>query len=262
MKKTTMIQLLPMLILIGGILILSGCAKAPKCAPLPAKWAEAKFPFLEGGCINTANDQKIFAVQKMDSFELSGKYLERFKNEGWTIKEVKPGSKLVVFKSGKQFSLNFVTGCGDNCSNFEIKFVALPKKLVDVPSLIGKSPDEVKNIIGLTPKKDTEYDSKGAHYRTDKYEFLDIDDARADASVKFKNGKFNKFDFSLMGLVFDTPEELADHFGIDVRGKSTDKGSMIGYNDFPINGVTVKRISIIQLTGTKGYGGFALYMEE
>lgn len=136
MKKTTMIQLLPMLFLIGWFLILSGCARKKErtCYPLPAKFTEAKFPFMEGGCIlyDTANNpDKIMATQDLDNLELLGKYAERFKSEGWTIKkqDIK-NVNLVVEKNGRQFDLHFFTGCGDNCSNFDIE---LKKNVAPTP---------------------------------------------------------------------------------------------------------------------------------
>jgi hypothetical protein len=123
-----------------------------------------------------------------------------------------------------------------------------PKKIVDVPSLIGKTPDEVKSIIGLTPKIGTDFTSKGVRHRDYKYEFRDI----GTASIKFKNEKFDGFFIILDKFIFDTPEQLGDFFGVDVRGKTppTTVDDTVFYEDLKFNGVNVKSLSLGKYAAT------------
>jgi hypothetical protein len=115
MKKSAFIQLLPVLILIGGILILSGCTDSIGVCKegkqqLPAKWVEAKFPLLEGGSICTYNGDKNAHIKYRDIefLELRDKYAEKFKSEGWQFGvAVNDKSVLSLSKDGKHFTLGF-----------------------------------------------------------------------------------------------------------------------------------------------------------
>ena len=142
----------------------------------------------------------------------------------------------------------------------------LPKKLVDVPSLIGKTPEEVISIIGITPEKTfpwADTNSMGDLRHT--YEFKDIKES---VSVDFRNGKFERFHLTFLRFSFKTPEELADLFGVDLRGKTptrtifNEKETVqVVYEGFKLNGVKVKEITCYKVFD-KMYDTFVLSMVE
>src|SRR4028118_545554 len=91
MKKPTIIQLLPVLILIGGIFISSGCANKT-CLPgtkpqFPAKATDMKFPFItEGVDLVCSSEKETGAYIKYSGIsypELQDKYEQKLKSEGW-----------------------------------------------------------------------------------------------------------------------------------------------------------------------------------
>ncbi len=114
MKKSSVIKLLPMLILIGGFLILSGCGEKDSCEggqrQLPAKWVEAKFPLIQGGSICTYNGDKDANIKykNMETFELYDKYAEKFKSEGWKLSMEKDRGFFAAEKNGKKFTVGFL----------------------------------------------------------------------------------------------------------------------------------------------------------
>ena len=113
MKKSTVIHLIPMLILIGGISFFSGCGADDVCESgqkeLPAKLAEVKFPVVEGGSICAYQDSGATITYKDMIFqEVHDKYAEKSKGEGWEITNAKPDrTYFILNKGGKSYSLSF-----------------------------------------------------------------------------------------------------------------------------------------------------------
>lgn len=136
-----------------------------------------------------------------------------------------------------------------------------PKKIIDVPSLLGKTRDEIKNIIGLTPKYVTESRTYGVHSLIDGYEFKDI----GTATIQFENGKFIELTFNIdqiKSVILDTPEQLGDMVGVDVHGKPPTTNNTfrneVTYDDFIINGVKVKRLEFSGTPERKGLYRFTM----
>jgi hypothetical protein len=142
-----------------------------------------------------------------------------------------------------------VLSCGQSRNNSEI--TTRPKKLIDVPQLMGKSPDEVKSFIGREPKK---VEGNEQHYAFDELEIC---------GLEFKNGKFNSITLEGSKFTFETPEQLGDFFGIDVRGQtSRDLGSMVYFQDPTINGVKIHHVSFRKRDDGRGYNGLIFEVEH
>jgi len=86
-----------------------------------------------------------------------------------------------------------------------------PKKMIDVPSLLGKSTDEVKKIVGSEPKDESAYTVNWSV--KDSY----------DLGVDLDKGKAKAVNFALPGgLGADKPEQIAVLAGVDLAGKTPD----------------------------------------
>ena len=113
---------------------------------------------------------------------------------------------------------------------------AAPKKIIDVPALLGKSRDEVKGLLG-PPKYEAEV--WGLDYQ---FEF-------GSAHLNFKKGKFDQILAEAGGphlrINFETAEQAGDFFGLDLRGTAPanvyDWGTI--YENLTINGVKVKSVA-------------------
>ena len=141
MRKPTVIRLLPMLILLTGVFISSGCSNKscissfkPK---LPAKFIDMKFPFITEGadliCSNGNETGAYINYSGISYRELQDKYEQKLKSEGWEFVREKDYSESLfettVLRDGKQITLSFFT-CGkedkkwlffSNCAGFGIK---------------------------------------------------------------------------------------------------------------------------------------------
>ena len=102
MKRLKYQQLLLVLIVAGGLAILSGCSSAmckKGLQPLTSNWAEKKLPVVEGAEVCFCDEKKIKIVHRnAEFFELADKYAETFKAEGWKVSPVmRDGNLRAVF---------------------------------------------------------------------------------------------------------------------------------------------------------------------
>lgn len=121
MRKPTIIRLLPMLILITGIFISSGCSNKSCISSfkpeLPAKLVDMKFPFItEGADLICSNGKETGAYIKYSGIsyrELQDKYEQKLKSEGWEFVREKDYSESLfettVLRDGKKLTLSFST---------------------------------------------------------------------------------------------------------------------------------------------------------
>jgi len=129
----------------------------------------------------------------------------------------------------------------------------LPKrpKFFEVPQLIGKSPDEVKSLLG-PPTSEAASDINGRPYYRMYYNF-----GRDSAAMIFINGKFDELIYTAYTIPFDGAEKMGEFFGIDVRGKAPrdvgGPGEWTVYENLTINGVTVNYVSFRNY-GKRDYG--------
>ena len=133
--------------------------------------------------------------------------------------------------------------------------VELPAKIVDTPSLIGKTADEVRKMIALTPK----HEIKGIDNLD--YEIVGANkEVLCRYTVRFDKRKFEGVSGELFRLTVDTPEKLGDLLGVDLRSStpnSTQNGNLVFYKNFTIKGVDLHpRFS--RKDSTKGYATFSL----
>lgn len=120
--------------------------------------------------------------------------------------------------------------------------------------MLGKSPDEVKKLLG--PPKD-EFGSDKTSPSLE-YEFI-----QGHGRIDFKKGKLDNIIFITDGFLFDTPEQFANLFGIDLRGKTPTNIYDFGtfYENLDINGVKVTKLSFSPMGGQKGFSNFQLDMD-
>ena len=137
-----------------------------------------------------------------------------------------------------------LVGCGksgpdtsstsNSTNNSAAKAPSKPVKQLDVPSLIGKSKDEVKTIVGSEPK--AEMPAELEWRITDKY----------DLDVNFdKGGKAKDVTYALpsgLNMGTKTAEEMATLAGIDLAGKKPDSDfeSFTIYKGIPVSGGTAE----------------------
>ena len=104
-------------------------------------------------------------------------------------------------------------------ANNSAKAPSKPVKQIDVPSLLGKTKDEVKKIVGSEPKAEM---PEELEWRiTDKY----------DLDVNFDKGKAYKVHYTMpSGLAAGTPEEMGGLIGVDLAGKKPDSDGGLAAN--------------------------------
>ena len=126
------------------------------------------------------------------------------------------------------------------------------KKIFDLPAIIGKSPAEVKSIIG-PPKGEFGNDSIGG---------LEYDFDIVSGTIHFSKGKFSDLIFTTDNFVFEKPEQFGDLFGVDLRGvtPTSDYDFATIFENLPIKGATVARLSIGKSSTTKGFNDFHVDM--
>jgi hypothetical protein len=116
-KKSEPQRLLLVLIVLGGVVILSGCAsavceKGPQ--PLSGKWAEMKLPTVTGAEVCHCDEKEVRIVHRnAEYFELVDQYAEKFKSEGWSVSPAQRTEYARIFKVSKDkdsdFSKNYMT---------------------------------------------------------------------------------------------------------------------------------------------------------
>jgi hypothetical protein len=114
MKKSTLVRLMPALLLSVGVLMSAACSNYLSCEgsqrQLPARWVEAKFPLVEGGSICSYGEDKntLITYDGVEYFEVYDKYAERLKADGWrfTLSESER-TFLAAEKNGKSFAFGF-----------------------------------------------------------------------------------------------------------------------------------------------------------
>jgi len=91
-------RLLLVLIVAGGLAVLSGCTSGmckKGLQPLTGNWVEKKLPVVEGAEVCFCDEKKIQIVHRnAEFFELADKYAEKFKAEGWKVSPVKRDGNL------------------------------------------------------------------------------------------------------------------------------------------------------------------------
>lgn len=139
-----------------------------------------------------------------------------------------------------------VAGCGGfrsasdgaKSSPTPVSTPAQPKKVVDLPALLGKSRDEMVKIVGKEPKRE----SAGLYIDWD----VELGTVHVNYDIKKVPTRYN-FSFQtqavgsqlLMGT--ETPDQLAGMAGIDLQGKTpTGTGMYPTIEGLTINGKTVK----------------------
>ena len=107
---------------------------------------------------------------------------------------------------------------------------AAAAKAVDMPSLVGKSPDEIKKIVGIEPRFETPY--------------LAFELPQGTLTVDYMKGKQTTIGFEPT-TGSDSAEKLGDMVGIDVHGKPESRGSgeFHFYDDLNANGKTLRQVS-------------------
>jgi hypothetical protein len=114
MKKSTLVRLMPALLLFAGVLSSAGCGGGDGLScegrQLPASWAPAKLPLLEGGTVCTWDGDKnaYLTYNGVEYLELHDKYAERLKNDGWKFSLGKPDRTFFAAdKDGQSFTFGF-----------------------------------------------------------------------------------------------------------------------------------------------------------
>lgn len=118
---------------------------------------------------------------------------------------------------------------------------AAPAKAVDMPSLIGKSRDEIKKIVGVEPKAETD-------------PFIEWYLPQGHLEVSYNNkGKQRRISFSFKPVSvgsqtisgFDSADKLGDLVGVDVHGKSPTStiSTFYIYEGLQLNGKAVKDVT-------------------
>ncbi|HEX7313977.1 MAG TPA: hypothetical protein VF297_08640 [Pyrinomonadaceae bacterium] len=112
MKKSTSMRLIPVLLLFAGVLSVAGCGDGLSCEgrQLPASWAQAKLPLLEGGTVCTWDGDKnaYLTYNGTEYFELHDKYAERLRNDGWKFSLGKQDRTFFAAdKDGNSFTFGF-----------------------------------------------------------------------------------------------------------------------------------------------------------
>jgi hypothetical protein len=106
------VRLTPILLLFAGVLSSAGCGGGLSCEgrQLPAGWAAAKIPLLEGGTVCTWGGDKnaYLAYNGVEYFELHDRYVERLKNDGWKFSLAQQDRHFFAAeKDGKSFTFGF-----------------------------------------------------------------------------------------------------------------------------------------------------------
>ena len=136
------------------------------------------------------------------------------------------------------------SGAGSNASTINApKVISTPLgKAVDLPGLADKSPDEIRNILGIAPKHETPY--------------LVFVLPQGELTFYHENGKQITASFDLTGpdgyTGLDSIEKLGDLVGIDVHGKPVPSPSYRGYyryNNLSVNGRILKQVSFSGVGG-------------
>ena len=118
-------------------------------------------------------------------------------------------------------------------------------KAVDMPSLVGKSPEEVKKIVGIEPRFETPY--------------LAFELPQGTLTVDYMKGRQTTIGFELKAIQvgsqtatgFDSPDKLGDLVGIDLHGVPvpTPTGGFYFYDNVKASGGTpLKRVSLHKTT--------------
>ena len=105
-------------------------------------------------------------------------------------------------------------GAGTETGSNAAKTNAAPAsagKAVDMPSLVGKSPEDIKKIVGTEPRFETPY--------------LSFDLPQGTLTVDYAKGKQTTIGFDAKAPGFDSAEKLGDVVGIDVKGKTESNAS-------------------------------------
>jgi len=125
-------------------------------------------------------------------------------------------------------------GAGSNADSNSAKSNSAPAsaKAVDLPSLVGKSNDEIKTIVGIEPRFETPY--------------LAFELPQGELTVDSMKGRQTSIGFKAKGGAFSTPDKLGDLVGIDLRGipVPTPSGEFYFYDDVKTSRGTLKRVSL------------------
>jgi hypothetical protein len=135
---------------------------------------------------------------------------------------------LVVLACGR-FGSGPGAGSNANRSNSAPTAAA---KAVDMPSLVGRSNEEIKSIVGVEPKYETPY--------------LAIELPQGELTVDSMKGKQTSIGFKPKGTAYATPDKLGDLVGIDLKGipVPTSSGEYYFYDDVKTPKGTLKRVSL------------------
>lgn len=140
MRQSENQRVLLVLIVIGGALILSGCASGvckngPQ--PLTANWVEKKLPVVEGAEVCNCDAAKIRIVHRnAEYFELADQYADKLKKDGWEISPVERDQHsrrfLVSKDKDDNFRHNFISLDFRDCLSYRTSFSDRMSKCVEV----------------------------------------------------------------------------------------------------------------------------------
>jgi len=139
--KSLKYQGLLLVLIAGGLLILSGCESGvckEGAKPLTGNWVEKKLPVVEGAEVCACDSATIRIVHRnAEFFELADQYADKLKQDGWQISPVqkeKNSRRFMVSKDkdDKYFRNNFISLDFRDCSSLHTSFSDRRSKCVEV----------------------------------------------------------------------------------------------------------------------------------
>ena len=149
------------------------------------------------------------------------------------MKNTLPFLLLIALALGcSKFGANTTTTSSNGGSNANADPApAKPVKIVDLPATFNKTKDEIKAIVGGSPKNETpwlEYDLPLAHLT-----FM-FDKAGKSNHCSFRFNPVSIGSATVSGT--DTAEQLATMAGIDITGKTLDNATLADTFEQDLNG--------------------------
>lgn len=130
------------------------------------------------------------------------------------------------------------TGAGaNNSAASNTASAAKSGKVVDMPALVGKSPEQIKTIIGETPRFETPY--------------LSFDLPQGSLTVDYMKNVQTTIGFESSGPGLDSPDKLGDLVGIDLHGlpAPTPTDGIYFYREVKAGSKTLSTVSLRSTDG-------------